>query len=55
MPRVELPRLMDCPRCGTEREVVTTGNTVLPGEIVVDFTVKPCPLCELLTDEGDTQ
>lgn len=49
--KIELPRLMDCPRCGTERRVTTTGNTVLPGEVVVEFTVGPCPLCDLLADE----
>lgn len=46
--RLELPKLMECPRCGQERKVATTGNTLLLGEIIVTFVVGPCELCDLL-------
>ena len=47
-----LPRTLDCPRCGTPREVTEQRSTVLLGEVVVDFHLGGCIGCRLLSD-GD--
>lgn len=49
---IKLPRyLMPCPACGHPLEVDKQTTTTLPGEIVVDCTIKPCDgWCALLRE-----
>lgn len=49
---LSLPPLMDCPRCGMERELTTAGNMAMPSVVVVVFTAGPCELCDVLDGTG---
>lgn len=43
MAEIKLPRVIGkCPRCGEPLEVDRQRSTVMPGEVVIDFTIKPC-------------
>jgi hypothetical protein len=43
MAEVKLPRYLgECPRCGEPLEVDRQRSTVMPGEAVIAFTMKPC-------------
>lgn len=53
MADLKLPRYIGaCPRCGEPLEVVKQRSTPMPGEIVIDFTVRCTAWCGL-AESGD--
>lgn len=51
MAEVKLPRFLgECRRCGEPLEIVDQRATVLPGEVVIDFTPRCTGWCDLLSE-----
>lgn len=54
MAEVKLPRYIgECPYCGEPLEIADQRSRLLPGEVVIDFTVKPCDAWCALLREGE--
>lgn len=57
MADVKLPRYIgECPRCGEQLEVERQRSTMMPGEVIIDFTVKPCQgWCTVLDESREEE